>query len=200
MLNSPAGKSYLPGLRDGRLGLEGLYDGNDQTADSIDKILAAALGGQPVLTYLPVGDTFGSYGQGFQAVQTAYDVLTPGQALSKVTASFQSKTGWERGLIAHALANRSASGNGTTLDNTLPTGNGFAAYLQVSAVTGTGGTVGIYHSADNVTYVELQSFTASTAIGAQRIAVTGTVLRYVRAQYTINGASSLTFQVLFCRK
>lgn len=189
-------KVVMPGLRDGTLDIEGLWDGAALAADAL---LAAALGGSPVLAWLPVGDVFGSYGQGLQGVQSAYDVQTPGSALSKITGAVQSAVGWERAAILLALATKSSTAAGTGVDGLAASTNGGAAYLQVTAYTGTGGTVKVQHSADNVTYVDLATFVASASISAQRVAVTGTVYRYLRAYYTINGSSSLTIQVMFSR-
>ena len=64
---------------------------------------------------------------------------------------------------------------------TLQTAFGAQGYLQVVKFTGTSVTVTIQHSPDNATWTTLIAFTAVTAAPAfQRLAVTGTVNRYLR--------------------
>jgi len=192
-------KVALPGLADATLNLDGLFDGG---ANAVDQVLAAALraAGGTIFTWLPQGDGFGNAGYGLLSDETGYNVATPATGLAKSTATAQSRTGRERGLVAHALAQRTTTGNGSTLDNGAASAAGAVGYLQIIAVTGTGGTVKLCHSTDNVTYVDLITFAASTAVEAQRVEVSGSVYRYVRAEWTINTSSSLTFQALFCRK
>jgi len=165
-------------------------------------VLAAALraAGGTIFTWLPQGDGFGNAGYGLLSDETGYNVATPATGLAKSTATAQSRTGRERGLVAHALAQRTTTGNGSTLDNGAASAAGAVGYLQIIAVTGTGGTVKLRHSTDNVTFVDLITFAASTAVEAQRVEVSGSVYRYVRAEWTINTSSSLTLQALFCRK
>lgn len=192
-------KVYWPGPTDAQLNLEGLFDGAAAASDEVLEVALGAAAGS-IFTWLPQGDGFGYYGYGLQADETAYDVSAAAAAMARNRATAQSKVGRERGVVLHALAARSTTANGTASDNSAGTDDGGAGYLQVTAVTNSGGTVKIQHSTDNVTYVDLITFTASTAIGAQRIAVTGDVYRYTRAQWTIEADSSLTFHVLFGRK
>jgi len=65
---------------------------------------------------------------------------------------------------------------------TLQTAYGAQGYLQVTQFTGTSVTATIQHSADNSSWSTLIAFTAVSAAPAfQRLAVTGTVSRYLRA-------------------
>lgn len=65
---------------------------------------------------------------------------------------------------------------------TLQTVFGAQGYLQVTAFSGTSVTVTIQHSADNSSWSTLIAFTAVTAApNFQRVAVSGTVSRYLRA-------------------
>ena len=64
---------------------------------------------------------------------------------------------------------------------TLGTASGAALYLQATRFTGSSATVTVQHSADNSTWATLGAFTAVTAAPAfQRLAVTGSVSRYLR--------------------
>jgi len=61
--------------------------------------------------------------------------------------------------------------------------------------------VRIQHSVDGSAWVDLVPFTAVTVANrAQRLAVTGTVNRHVRSQWTITGTTpSFTFHAAFGR-
>ncbi len=196
-------KVYLPGLADGTLRAEGLFDG---VAAAVDERLAAALGAaETQFVWLPAGDGLGYPGNGLAAIETAYDVQAAAAGLVRVTAQAQSNVGWERGLVAHALAARTTTADGTALDHGAASAAGAVGYLQVTAAAGTGGDVVIEDSADNITFAPLITFANVTLANlattrAQRIEVSGAVKRYVRAQWTVAGGDSLTFLVLFARK
>lgn len=73
------------------------------------------------------------------------------------------------------------------------TQNGGSGYLQVTAISLGGHTaaqVTVRHSADNATFADLVAFTARTAIGAERVTVTGTVNRYTAVALDFTGAGS----------
>lgn len=108
------------------------------------------------------------------------------------------------GVLLHPLqAETSATGSTTAHDASASSANGAAGYLQVTAVSFTGGTnpsstIKIQHSPDNTVFSDLVTFDNVTAIGAQRKTVTGTVQRYTRVTWATNGtpsAQSVTFLV-----
>jgi len=79
---------------------------------------------------------------------------------------------------------------------TLQTVYGAQAYLQVTGFTGTSVTATVQHAPDNSTWSTLAAFTAMTAAPAwQRVAVTGTVDRYLR-MITAGTFSSATFAAM----
>ena len=58
----------------------------------------------------------------------------------------------------------------------------------------------VEHSTDNATWSALITFAQTTATGAQRVAATGTIDRYVRVSTTtVAGYSSITIGVAFVR-
>lgn len=89
------------------------------------------------------------------------------------------------------------------VDNTTSTAFGAQAYYHLSTFTGTDITVKIQHSADNVTWADLMTFTqATTANQFQRVSVanTTTVNRYVQATaVTTAGFTTAYFTVGFMR-
>lgn len=95
-----------------------------------------------------------------------------------------------------------AATNGTGLDGLAATTFGGQAYLQVFGVTGTSVTVTIQDSADNASFANIAgggAFLAATpGRSAQRIAITGTIRRYVRA-ITTGTFTNAQFAVGFVR-
>lgn len=113
---------------------------------------------------------------------------------------------WGNQLTA-GLRTEAAAGNAPSVD--LGAGPpvsysfGWAAYLQVSALTGTSVTVKVQDSADNATWADLTGavFAAATGRGAQRIfsaSPTATVRRYVRV-VTSGTYTSAVYAVNFVR-
>lgn len=79
---------------------------------------------------------------------------------------------------------------------TLQTANGAQCYVQVTGFTGTSVTVTVQHAPDNATWSTLAAFTAVTAAPAwQRVAVAGTVARYLRV-ITTGTFSSAAFAAM----
>lgn len=104
---------------------------------------------------------------------------------------------WGRQLTAGVRTDTAAT-NGTAIDTTASKSFGGQAYLHVFAFTGTDVTVTIQDSADNVSFNDVVSFTATTAVGKQRIATSGTetFARYVRAITTTSaGFTTVSFAV-----
>lgn len=114
--------------------------------------------------------------------------------LIKISGTLQGNGGLgTHAVLLSPLATVSSSANGTTVDNTASSANGYRANLHVTAATGTGGTIKVQHSVDGTTWVDLATFTAATAATSESKAATGTVNRYLRSVATINSTSSLTF-------
>lgn len=198
-------RAFVGGLRTSTFNGEGFFDG---TLDAIDQILATALdtADATILTYLPYGDALGNRGMGIDGDESQYDINSPVDGLVVTTFAVQSSVGSEPVVVLHPLAQRTATGNGTSVDQTAASTAGGAGYLQVTAHDRTTSdetlAVKVQHSADNVTFVDLITFTtvASATPQGQRVSVTGTVNRYVRAQYTLAGTTPISsFQVAFHR-
>lgn len=198
-------KSFIPGLTDAQVSAEALFDadsGIGGNADRSDEVLQAALATEfSYWVQLVQGDALGNGGYAVQAIHTSFEVDSPHDDLTTISVSAQSKTGRERGLVLHALGAETSTANGTGVDNSVGTANGLSGFLQVMARAGAASdTIKIQHSTDNVSFTDLITFTAvSAAHVAERLEVSGTVNRYLRAQWTIGG-TSLTFHVFACRK
>jgi hypothetical protein len=162
-----------------------------------------------VLTFAPEGNTAGKRIVASPMVQVDYVRNLSRGALHKGNATYKSAGNHDEGIILHALgAETGASGNtegALSQDNTTSTANGGAGYLQMTALTLGGYTnlaVKVRHSADDITYADLVTFTPRTVLGAERIAVAGTVNRHLASNWLFNGAGAgqtSTFMVGFAR-
>lgn len=166
----------------------------------------------PVLAALPTADRHvmylrgsgvGSVSAGLYAVQIGYDPTRGQDGSLSMNTSAQSTGGlpleWGEQLTAGVRTDTTGT-NGAALDGGAATTHGASAYLQVLGVTGTSVTITLQDSADNSSWANITggAFTAATGRGAQRIAVAGTVRRYVRA-VSSGTFTSAQFAVSFTR-
>jgi hypothetical protein len=108
---------------------------------------------------------------------------------------------WGQMLTAGKRTDTVATSPATGLDGGAATTLGAQAWLHVFSFTGTSVTVTLQDSADNSTFAAIaspMSFTAATGVTSERIAVSGTIRRYVRA-ITAGTFSSAVFAVQFTR-
>lgn len=186
-------KVRVPGLTDGGLSGEGLFDG---VVDAVDQVLSAALGASAgsIWTYLPAGDGLGQTGHGLAAHQTGYDLDAPADGLVALSVEAESTVGRERLTVLHALASETgpATVNGASVDNTTATTAGGAVYLQATTAGAQSVTVKAQHSVDASVWVDLVTMTAVAAAGrvAERKEVSGTINRHTRCQAIPGGAGA----------
>ena len=98
--------------------------------------------------------------------------------------------------LLHALAAKTTTSQGASYDNAASSANGGRGNLHVTAATGSG-TIKIQHSPDDAAWADLITFTAATGATSESKTVTGTVDRYLRAQWA--PGTSITFVVGFAR-
>jgi hypothetical protein len=192
----------------GRLG--GHRDGGIDFTSWFDK---AALASHPALSTLPTADRIVSYFHGQTigntcascvAKQIGYDGIRAADGSFPLTVAATSNgygVEWGLQLTAGKRTDTTATSPATGLDGTASSALGAQAYLHVFSFTGTSVTVTLQDSADNATFAAIASpmvFTAATGRTSERIAVTGTVRRYVRA-ITTGTFSSAVFAVQFVR-
>lgn len=198
-------KVFISGFRDGKLSLEGFFDSNDVTQADVDDVLNSVIGSETkqVVTVSPEGAlTLGLRCYLIDADTTRYAVSSPATGLIMSNADVQSSSGLGYGVILQPTAALTTTGNGASVDNAVATTKGGAGHIHVTAVAGTTPTLDakIQHSVDDSVWVDLITFTQLTAIGKQRVEVTGTVNRYLRATRTIGGGSpSFTTTIAFAR-
>lgn len=192
-------KSFIAGLAEAMLSVAGLYD---PAATGSDAPLRAAIGGDTngnadnLWMVYPQGDTRGNPGQAMNATGTKYAINTPVGDVVDVQAEATSSVGVDNVVSLLALSTISTAAAQTSVDGGASSANGGAAYVQCSAATAlTSATVKVQHSADNSTWADLATFTVTTAGTAQRVAYTGTVNRYLRANVSALTGTNLTLHV-----
>jgi hypothetical protein len=199
-------KTYIVGLQDGTISASGMWD-NTALVGS-DVVLNTALGvADAEITIVPgASPAAGTRCISAMVDSTSYDVTTPIGDVAAISADFQADGGIDSGLCLSALAAVTATANGTAQDHGAATTNGGAAYLHATANTHNGTSIiKIQHSADNVSYADLATFStvaASTTSSQVAVVAAGTtVQRYVRAVWTLAGSSGgITNLVTFARR
>lgn len=194
------------GIKRGELSQDGFYD---DAAGAINEALCDLENTSQVLLLAHEGNTAGKKAFGCAgAFAATYDRGMAIEEFHKATATHTITGQVEEPVILAALAARTTAGNteSASVDNAASTATASAGYLQVSALTLGGYTnlvVKVRHSADNVTFADLATFTAVTAITGERKAIAaGTVNRYLAISWAWTGAGagqSATFTVAFAR-
>lgn len=184
-------KTYVPGMNDATLSLEGIFDG---AATASDFILNTGLQsvGAGIFYYLPQGYAFGNPVYGFAALETSYEASADIGDVSAWSVEAQSVTGTERLLAYHDFIAEGAGGNTAAVDNTaVSTLLGGVGYLEASA--GATLVVKVQDSADNATFADILTFTTVNGRTAQRTTIAGTVRRYTRVLWTGTGTFAVAF-------
>lgn len=199
-------KSYVGGLQDAMITLEGYFDG---AADAVDQLMSAWVnGGDDVMSYFPYGSAVGAtnFGYSMLAQSSKYeiktDVGTAAEVSVEASASKDSSgTGVDRGFVAVRNQTVAAPGNSISFDNAVATTAG-AALVVHGQTTGGSMTVTLEDSADNVSFAAVAgaslTFTGGTVPDpnedGKRIVVTGNVRRYTRVAWT--GAGTITLAMI----
>lgn len=84
-------KSYIPGLKDSTISIEGKFD------PTVDAHLAGIVGLQVAFEYGPQGSTTGNVKYTGNCICTSYEPETPVDAEATFSAEFQVTGGWTRG-------------------------------------------------------------------------------------------------------
>lgn len=196
------GHRWLPGLKNGTLALEGFFDALRVDAEIQPSLGAAAVA---VVTVGPDGLANGKAVMLLETRTASYEVTGAVDDVVGVSVELQSNDdGIAKGVSLKALAAVSGTEDGTAVDNGASSGNGGTGHLHVTANTRDGGiVVKIQHSVDNLSFVDLITFTSipATTPTAERLKATGTVNRYVRHQVASVGGTtgSATIAVAFSR-
>lgn len=186
---------YLAGQEDGTITIDGYFD--DSTGATSDALATIANGTAKYVTVAfgnnaapAVGDPACS----MNAQQMNYMVSPAKDGIVAVNAVFKSMgNGIEWGTL---LLDASITGDGqaATVDGAAQSTAGAVAYFHQTALSAGDSIDSFAVNDSNDNFVgddnpAVSSTLDGSAIGAERIAVTGTIERYVRADYTVTGAS-----------
>lgn len=199
-------KSYLAGLKDAVLSMEGFVDGAAAAADAVLQTLFGV--NSKIFSVYPEGDARGKPGLHMSAVQTSFETKCDiGDAVG-FSAEAQSNVSTERGESLKASADSiTVDGSETSVDNAAASTDGGAAYLHV--LSKTGGTtlaVIIEHSSDNGgtdAWATIATFSVASAQAiAERIAIAAgtTIKRYARATFDVGAGGTWKVNVALARK
>ena len=201
-------KAFIPGLRSGTIGLEGLFE-SVATTNAPDNVFAAieAAAVVPLVSVAPAGLALGNRVYLLQAHENKHNIGAQIDALILNSAEFTDNDGYDFGVSLHTLtAETSLPFTGSASDNGAATTNGGVAFLHTTAIAGAApnAVIKVQHAAVS-TYADLVTFSAvtSAATGFQRVVVAAgtTVNRNLRATVTEGGTtSSITFRVSFARR
>lgn len=172
------------------LSFDGFYD------DVIIKALEA-LTAKAAMIYSLISNTIGDRAVGVNALDATITRGPSKDALTKANMAFKSDEGHDVGQISAPHAIRTTQGPTETATDDWGAGNapstaGAIAYLVCDALTLDGGTalqVDIIDSTDDISFLDLMTFTALTAIGGERKTVAGDVERYTQTRHEFTGAS-----------
>jgi len=192
-------ESTAVGVRKAMLSQDGFYD---DAAGSVNAVFADQ---QATQRSVCIGITSSAF-IGIQgAFGSKYVRKLDRDKLHKAKINYTISGQVDEGLILQALATKTADWDTTAspVDNGSATTNGGVAYQQVTALSGFTGFVGkVRHSADNVTYADLVTFTnVTSAPNAQRSTVnTGTTInRYLAYAGDVTGTGSISVMTGFSR-
>jgi len=179
-------KTYIAGEKDATVSFSGFFDA---TADNIIQGLVGTNDKVALISYDGVdANDKCMFGKG---VTTNYGVSSPVGDVVAVTFDLQASGFFSGSVLENATV--TATGDGTARDNTSSTANGGGAFIIATSVSGTTPslTAKIQHSADDVTYADLVTFTALTSAGAEvkEVASGTTVNRYLKVVYTVSGTT-----------
>ena len=195
-------KQYISGLRDGTLSAAGMFDGSE---GAVDQTLSSVIGNDAadVMTLTPDGVVVGRRSYSAAALQTSYEVSSPVSDVVTTSLEVQATDGVDTGVLLAGRFTASAVGEGSVVDQDASSSNGANGYLHVTSNTMDGVTAfKVQDSTDGVVFVDLITFAnvSASATSGEKVAITGSVDRYVRAMQDPGASSgSVTYTLAFAR-
>jgi len=190
----------IGGLRDGSLGATAFLN---TTAGQAHPVLSLLPTTDTIITYAN-GATLGNAAASMIAKQVGYDPSRDADgSLTFDMQAIAASQGLQWGVLGTAgQITETAVGNQTSIDNGAASTGGLRGFIHVTAFTGTDATVQIQESSDDGggdAFANIAAFTSITGVGAEAIAVTGAIERYLRVSITVDNFTTMTFSVNVCR-
>lgn len=195
------------GLKSGEMTQDGFFD--DDTGATHD-LFKAGNGLSRVGMFNLTGNAVGEPYIGWAgAIQVGYERRVSVGELHGASGKYRVSGAVDEGVILHELSAETADGNTQGADSQdagASSSNGGAGIIELTDLDLDGGTglqAKVRHSADDVTYADLLTFTTLTDIGAERVTVTGTVNRHLASSWDFTGSpgagATATFAIGFAR-
>jgi len=191
-------KEYIAGVESGSISIQGLWDG---AAAAVDVILDTAIAAESVITVCPQGyDTIGNKAVMLKGENVSYQIRSTTTDAVRIVAGGTADGGVRTaGVVLQPLATKTVVVNNASVDGSASSAFGGVGHLHVTVFSGTSGTVNIEHSANDSAWANLITFASVTGVTSQRLAVTGTVNRYLRFAVTADVFTSMTVFASFAR-
>lgn len=197
-------QEYFPGMKMATLSVDTIVDSATTANNFWETLTGFYTNGSLVPVTVSVdGIDVGSTATMAQGYQSNFGVSAA--VADRVTASLTFTVSGAanpggKNLVAHEAITTNTTG--TAVDNAAGTTNGGVAHLHVTAASGTSPTLNtvVEHSTNNSSWSTLATFAQATGATAERVAVAGSVHRYIRAKSTLAGTNpSFTIAVAFAR-
>jgi hypothetical protein len=191
-------KVYLPGLGEGSVSLQGIWDGD---AGASDVVLDAAVGANAVITVgLGALSAVGNPTIMLRALDASYQQRATVNDAVRITANATANGGIRvAGRVLQPLEAETTTFDGTSVDNGASSAFGGVGHIHVTAFSGTSATVKIQDSANDSSWADLITFANVTGVGAERLLVAGQVDQYLRFSITADNFTSMTIACSFAR-
>lgn len=197
-----SGHRWLPGLKMGKVSLQGLFDNAASTLHT-EAVAGHGVDDSLLFTVLPSGGVIGQPAFVGVCDLEGYSLESAVADAVKLTLEAQPNDGVEWGVSLHNLGAETADTNASSVDNAASSANGGVATLHVTAYSGlTNAVLKVQHSTDNSAWSDLVTFTTVTALTSERkvVALATTVNRYLRCATDVTGTGSVTFAMAFARR
>jgi len=193
-------EEFVPTILTWSLDYKGFFQGAGLASD-LEKVAEAMNGAVGLFAACPAGDTVSQAGTPAYAGYSTHmkvNLTAPVKGIVRLDISAKSSGQRDVSVVLHSRA-AAVTGNGpesTYYDNLAAASKGIVAYLFVIAVSGGTLTAKVAHSTDHSTWADLATFTAASTPGVQRITTSGTVNRYLRADWTLTGGSATFLELV----
>ena len=192
-------KTFIAGMQNGTITLGGLFGGD---VDEIDEEMNPTLGAVAASVVSTIVDGIGTQGNNANlmgARTSSYGKNGSADGVVSISVGFQGD-GIQTGIVLKTLAQQTSSGNTATVDDGAGTTNGAVAHLHVTAADNGNVDVNVQDSPNDSAWSDLITFAnVTTTPTAERGSVSGTVDRYVRAEWVGAATPDHTFAVTFAR-
>ena len=183
-------KKRIIGIVDGEISVDAFFDNASSRQHAV---WTSNSGKQPTAdqeVLVPMGSAVGDPCVGLVSKEGSYTVTrSPGSAIAANATFSANGSGPDFGVMLTAHDDtHSSAGSGTVMDGGAATSNGGAAYLQIFSLASGSVTVSVQESTSSggsyTNIVNFSTVAAAAAPTSERLAMTGTVARYLKVTTT----------------